>query len=80
MKSNEVEKSGPNHERLREARQRLVDARLAAESLGPGKRRDAALARLRAAEAEFQEACNPLKLALDYFPESPPDESLTPAG
>lgn len=66
--------SGSHHEVLREAHQRFKAARLVV-ALSPGERQDAALTRLRDAEAELRQAQNPFKSALDYFPDSSPAES-----
>jgi multidrug efflux pump subunit AcrA (membrane-fusion protein) len=42
-------------------------------------RRQRALSEVEAAEAEFQSACDPLKLALDYFQADPPAEGVDPS-
>lgn len=70
-----MSKSGPYHQQLRAAHGRVQRARLAAAQLEPGKDDATVLAELREAQAAFDEACSPVKLALDYFPEHPLDPS-----
>lgn len=70
-----MSKSGPYHQQLQAAQGRLQRARFAAALLEPGAENATVLTELREAQAAFDEACNPVKLALDYFPEgaaSPP--------
>jgi hypothetical protein len=65
--NDDVAKSGPNHQRLSEAGKRYSAALEAMSRQRPGEWDGAIADELAEADAEFQVAGDPFKLALDYF-------------